>query len=126
MLKKVIILLVLLSVPAMVLAASEQSTGLIFLGKIDEISLKSNISPVGMGPVEKSLAIKLDSKPNLDIRITSRDAARFGLIDTPSPSAVLAPGKIKGQGWNVRLTCDKKTVFGGESIYMVTKLEKLD
>jgi hypothetical protein len=126
MLKKVILFVLMLSLPAMVLAAPDQSTGLIFIGKIEEIALKSNISPKGMGPVEKTLAIKLDSKPHLDLRITTKDAARFGLIDTAHPSAVLMPGQVKGVGWRVRLTCDKITVFGGESIYKVVKVDRLN
>jgi hypothetical protein len=126
MLKKIILFVLMLSVPAMVLAASDQSTGLIFVGKIEEIAIKSAISPVDMGPVERSLAIKLDSKPNLDIRLSAKDAARYGLIDTARPSMVLTPSQVKGVGWKVRLTCDRKTVFGGEPIYMVVKLEKLN
>jgi len=123
MLKKVILILMLLCIPAMVLAASEQTTGLTFVGKIEEIATKTTMSPVG--GMEKYLAIKLDSKPKLDFRVTYRDAASFGLIDTDHPSAVLVPGKIKGLGWKVRLTCDKKTTMS-DPIYMVTNLERLD
>ena len=53
------------------------------------------------------------------------NAARFGLIDTDQPSAVITPGKVKGLGWKVRLTCDKKSTLG-EPTYMVTNLERLD
>ena len=123
MLKKVIIFLMLLSIPGMVLAASEQTTGLTFVGKIEEIASKTTTGPVGA--MDRYLAIKLDSKPKLDFRVTNMDAASFGLIDTAQPSAVLTPGKIKGLGWKVRLTCDKKTTMN-EPFYLVTKLERLD
>ena len=109
-----------------VLSAAAQDKGLTFTGKIEEIAMKTSVGPMGsMGGMEKNLAIKLDSKPKLDIRVTYRDAARFGLIDTDQPSAVLTPGKIKGVGWKVRLTCDKKTTMS-EPFYVVTKLERLD
>ncbi len=107
----------------MVLAGTEQTTGLTFVGKIEEIAIKSVISPTG--PMEKYLSIKLDSKPRLDFRVTSRDAVSFHLIDTAQPAAVLSPGKLKGQGWKVRLTCDKKTTMG-DPFYLVTNLERLD
>lgn len=121
--KKIILLLVLLW-PLTVPAAAQQSTGLIFEGKIEEIASKTALTVAGA--TEKYLALKLDSKPKLDIRITARDAARFGLIDTAEPPAVIPPGRIKGLGWKVKLTCDKKPVFGGEPIYLVTNLERLD
>jgi hypothetical protein len=104
-------------------STAAQDTGLTFVGKIEEIAMKTSVGP--LGGMEKNLAIKLDSKPKLDFRINTRDAARFGLIDTDQPSAVLTPGKIKGVGWKVRLTCDKKTTMS-EPFYVVTKLERLD
>jgi hypothetical protein len=125
MLKKVLFLGVLIClVPVLAGAASER--GLTFVGKIEEIAIKSTISPVGMGPGEKSLVIKLDSKPKIDFRITNKDAARYGLIDTSRTSAVLLPGQVKGVGWKVRLTCNKEERLGGEPTYLVTKLERLD
>ena len=123
MLKKVIILLVLALLPAVtVLAASEQTTGLTFVGKIEEIASKTVMGTLG---TERFLTIKLDSKPKLDFRITAMNAARFGLIDTDQPSAVITPGKVKGLGWKVRLTCDRKTSLG-DPVYMVTNVERLD
>ncbi len=125
MTKKIILFLILLSLPAMALAGMEQTTGFIFTGKIEEIAVKSVISPVGMGPGRKFVSIKLDSKPKLDIRVTAEDAVSFHLLKTDQPSAVLTPGKLQGQGWKVRLTCDKKTT-AGEPFYLVIKLERLD
>ena len=122
MLKKIFpLLLFLVALTALAAAAQESVT---FVGKIDEIAIKTTMTPVG--GMEKHLVIKLDNKPKLDIRTTPQDAARYGLIDTDQPSAVLTPGKIKGVGWKVRLTCDKKSSFGGEPVYLVTKLERLD
>ncbi|MBI4642504.1 MAG: hypothetical protein HY790_01190 [Deltaproteobacteria bacterium] len=123
MLKKIFPIVLLLLFAFTALAGAAQDTGLTFVGKIEEIAIKTSMGP--MGGMEKNLAIKLDSKPKLDIRVTTRDASRFGLIDTDQPSAVLTPGKIKGLGWKVRLTCDKKTTMS-EPFYMVTNLERLD
>lgn len=123
MTKNIILFLILLSLPVMALAGTEQTTGLTYIGKIEEIAVKSVISPTG--PMEKYVSIKLDSKPKLDFRVTAKDAVTFHLIATDQPSAVLAPGKLKGQGWKVRLTCEKKTTMG-EPFYLVTNLERLD
>jgi len=127
MLKKIIpcllILFTLTVLTVPVWSRAAQDTGLTFVGIIEEIATKTTLT--GMGSTEKYLAIKLDSKPKLDFRITAMDAARFGLIDTAQPSAVLTPGKIKGLGWKIRLTCDKRTTLG-EPMYMVTNLERLD
>lgn len=121
MLKKVILLLVLIWAVTVFSAAAQ--TTLIFVGKIEEIATKTQMTAVGA--TERYLTIKLDSKPKLDFRITTRDAARFGLTDTAQPSAVLTPGQVNGLGWKVRLTCDKKTTLG-DPIYLVLKLERLD
>jgi len=121
--KKVILLLVLICVAPVVAGAASEG-GLTFLGNIEEVSSKTQMTP--MGATEKFLVIKLDSKPKIDFRITAGDAARFGLIDTTQPSAVLRPGQVKGIGWKVRLTCNKQERFAGGPIYMVVKLERLD
>jgi len=123
MLKKIILLLIVIW-PLTALAAGEQSMGLIFTGKIEEISSRTDMMP-NIGAREKFLIIKLDSKPKTEFRITAKNAARFGLIDNEEPGAVITPGKIKGLGWKVRLTCDKKGTFG-EPYYLVSNLEKLD
>ncbi len=122
MMKKIILLLLLLW-PLTVPALAQQNTGLIFVGKIEEIASKTTMT---VGATEKYLALKLDSKPKLDIRITARVAAKFGLIDTAEPPAVIPPSRVKGLGWKVKLTCDKIVSFGGEPIYLVTNLERLD
>jgi hypothetical protein len=121
--KKVIFLFLLIClVPVLAWAGSEK--GLTYVGKIEEIATKTNMTP--MGTREKVLVIKLDSKPKLNFRMAARDAARFGLIDNAQLKAVLTPGQVKGVGWKVRLTCDKEEQWGGEPIYQVVKLEKLD
>lgn len=125
MLRKVIPLIVLVCAVTVLAAVAQDKVT--FEGKIEEIAVRTTISPVGQGRTEKNLAIKLDSKPNLDISVSARDAVKFGLIDTEQPSAVLAPGRIKGVGWKVRLTCDKKTNMSlADPFYIVTKLERLD
>jgi hypothetical protein len=122
MLKKIVLLLVLLFV-VMVLSGAEQTTGLIFEGKIQEISSKTTLTPTSK---ENFLVIKLDSKPNVEFRLTAADGARFGLIETKGPSPIITPGRVKGLGWKVRLTCDKQTFAFSNPIYMVTNLERLD
>ncbi|MFZ5453703.1 MAG: hypothetical protein ACOZF2_17750 [Thermodesulfobacteriota bacterium] len=123
MLKKVILLMVLLCL-GVAFSAVAGDKGLTFTGKIEEIAMKTVLTPLGGS--EKILTLKLDSKPKLDFRMPAKDAARYGLIDTPKPSAILLPGQVKGVGWKVKLTCDKESSFGGEPAYQVTKLEKLD
>jgi hypothetical protein len=120
---KKIIPLIILFMAAMVIAAGAQDKAT-FSGKIEEIAIKTTMTPVGA--MEKSLVIKLDSQPKKDIRAAAADAARFGLIDTDQPGAVLKPGQVKGVGWKVRLTCEKKSSFGGDPVYQVVNLEKLD
>jgi hypothetical protein len=121
-LKKIIPLIILfMAVTVIAAGAQEKAT---FTGKIEEIAIKTTMTPVGA--MEKSLVIKLDSQPKKDIRTTAADAARFGLIDTDQPGSVLKPGQVKGVGWKVRLTCEKKSTFGGEPTYQVINLEKLD
>jgi hypothetical protein len=122
MLKKVILLLVLIC--AVTVFSTAAQTTLLFVGKIEEISLKTNMKPLGGS--EKILVIKLDTKPKLDFRMTARDATRYKLIDTAQPSAVLTPGQVNGVGWKVRLTCNKQEILGGEPHYQVIKLERLD
>ena len=120
--KKIIPLIILfMAVTVIAAGAQEKAT---FTGKIEEIAIKTTMTPVGA--MEKSLVIKLDSQPKKDIRTTAADAARFGLIDTDQPGSVLKPGQVKGVGWKVRLTCEKKSTFGGEPTYQVINLEKLD
>ena len=125
MTKKIILFLIIFTLPVMALAGMEQTTGFIFSGKIEEIAVKNVISPAGIGPAKKFVSIKLDSKPKLDIRVTAEDAVSFHLLKTDQPSAVLTPGKLQGQGWKVRLTCNKMTT-AGEPFYLVVKLERLD
>ena len=117
MLQKFILFLVLLCAGT-ALAADE-----IFEGKIEEISSKTSLT---MDTAEKFLALKLDSKPGMEFRITATDAVKFGLIDAKGTPAVFAPGRVKGLGWQVRLTCDRQSVLGGEPLFFVKKLERLD
>jgi hypothetical protein len=127
MLKKVILFILSLCMVTMlagtVLAALEQTSGLTFVGKIEELAIKTTMTPVG--GMEKFLAIKLDSKPKMDFRVSLKDAASYGLIDRDHLSTVLTPDKIKGLGWKVRLTCDKKSTMSDPN-YLVTNLKRLD
>jgi hypothetical protein len=124
MVKKIFLILAMVVAPAVTALAADQSTGLIFTGKIEELALKTSML-TELGKAERYLSIKLDNKPKGDFRIKTKDAARFGLIENTEPSAVLTPGKVRGVGWKVRLTCNKKLTLG-EPIYLVTSLERLD
>jgi len=121
-LKKLILLMILLFVVTVLTAGAQEKIS--FTGKIEEIAIKTAMTP--LGAMEKSLVIKLDSQPKKDIRAAAADAARFGLIDTDQPGAVLKPGQVKGVGWKVRLACEKKSSFGGDPVYQVINLEKMD
>lgn len=121
--KRVIPLLLLLWL-VMVGAGAAQDKGLTYVGKIEEVATKTQMTAVGA--TDRFLTIKLDKHPGTEFRITTQDAANFGLIDTAKPSAVLRPGQVKGMGWKVRLTCDRITAFGRDPVLQVIKLEKLD
>jgi hypothetical protein len=124
MLKRIFLLVLLLVALAVFAeATAARDTGLTFTGKIEEVAIKTSVGP--MGGMEKNLAIKLDSKPKLDFRMSTGNAARYGLLETDQPSLVMTPGKIKGVGWKVRLTCDKKETMS-EPYYVVTRLERLE
>jgi hypothetical protein len=121
MLKKIIPFLVLLWLLT-VLTAAAQTTRQTYVGKIQEIGSKTGLTMASAG---KYLVIKLDSQPKIEFRVTPEDAARFGLIEEKGSSAVLTPGRIKGLGWKVRLTCDKKVSLA-DTTYLVTNLERLE
>ena len=120
MLKKVILLAVLICLSTVFAAAAANMT---FTGKIVEIAMKTVLTP--MGGSGKMVILKLDTEPSLEFQIRASDAKRIGLITSQS-SAILLPNQVKGVGWKVTLTCDKKTAFGGVPTYLVTKLVKLD
>ncbi|OGP71738.1 MAG: hypothetical protein A2Y80_01725 [Deltaproteobacteria bacterium RBG_13_58_19] len=120
MLKKVIPYLVLLGAFTVLTAAAQ--TRLTYVGKIQEIASKTGLT---LGSSGKYLALRLDSQPKLDFRLTVEDGVRFGLIEETGTSAVLTPGRLKGLGWKVRLTCEKKATFT-DTLYWVTNLERLD
>ncbi|MEW6386923.1 MAG: hypothetical protein AB1491_05335 [Thermodesulfobacteriota bacterium] len=118
--KKVIPCLILF-LALTVVAAAQPTTGLTFVGQIQEIGSKTGLAPGSSG---EYLAIRLDTHPKLDFRLTAKDGLRYGLIDGSGTSAVLTPGRLKGLGWTVRLTCEKKTT-SSDPIYLVTRLERL-
>ena len=120
MLRKVFLLVVLICLGTVFIAAAADVT---FTGKIEEVAMKTVLTPLGGS--EKILTIKLDTEPHLEFLVTAGDAIKIGLI-TSRPSTVLLPSQVKGIGWKVRLTCEKRTTFGGEPTYPVKKLKILD
>ncbi|MDD2902698.1 MAG: hypothetical protein PHU44_09730 [Syntrophales bacterium] len=120
--KKIILLAVLVCMGTVVSAAAQDSVQT-FTGKIEEIAMKTMLSP--MGGSEKMVTLKLNTHPKLEFRMRASDATMIGLITSQS-SAILMPNQVKGVGWKVTLTCEKKTTFGGEPVYLVTKLLKHD
>ena len=118
--KKVILFVVLICLGTVFSAAAADVT---FKGKIEEIAMKTMLTPLGGS--EKMVILKLDTEPDLEFLVTASDAVKIGLI-TSRPSIVLRPSQVKGVGWKVILTCTKRSTFGGEPTYPVKKLKILD
>lgn len=121
MAKKAITLLSLLLTLWAPLALA-QGRNITFAGKIKEIGKKTKL---GVLDRDTFLIIKLENYPNTEFHISPDDAAKFGIIESAASSPVLPPGKLKGLGWKVRLTCDNKGSLKFP-IYHVTSLERLN
>jgi hypothetical protein len=94
-----------------------------FHGKITEIS---KTAPMVPGETKTFLIIKLDTKPNMEFRISRENALKYGLIEAGA-SGFLTPKQLKGLGWKVKLTCSKEEkAFSGTPIYQVISLERVN
>jgi hypothetical protein len=104
-------------------AASGKATIIIFTGKVQEIRAATELD---IGKTEKFIIVKLDSPPKAEFRLTTAEAARYGLIDPTGPSQIITPKKAKGLGWKVKLTCDNEPTGPLDSpVYRVKSLERI-
>ncbi len=95
----------------------------VFTGKITEIARGTELD---IAKHENFYILRLDEYVNVQFRVSSEDAVRWGLIEKAGPTGVVTPKMSKGIGWKVKLTCDPS--FAGSSktpTYKVTSLQKL-
>lgn len=91
-----------------------------FTGKIVEIARGTELD---LNKYANFFIVRLDEYPNVQFRLTSEDAVRYGLIEKAGPTGVVTPKMSKGIGWKVKLTCDPKYAGDGKTpTYRVTSL----
>jgi len=83
-------------------AAQAQATKS-FTGKITEISRGTQLDP---GKRDTFYTLRLEDYPNIEFRLASEDAVRFGVVEAGGPAQVVMNKMSKGLGWKVKLTCD--------------------
>ena len=94
-----------------------------FTGKIAEIAKGTELD---INKRDTFYILRLDEYANIQFRLTSEDAVRYGLIEKAGPTAIVTPKMSKGIGWRVKLTCNPS--YAGDSkspTYRVTSLVKL-
>jgi hypothetical protein len=95
-----------------------------FTGKIQEIAKGTQLD---VGKKDTYYILRIEDYSNIDFRLTSEDAVRFGVIEAAGPTGVVTPKMSKGLGWKVKLTCDaKKTGPLKAPVYKVISLERLN
>lgn len=95
----------------------------IFTGRIQEIARGTQLDAVKK---DTYYTLRIEDYPNIEFRIASEDAVRFGVIEAAGPTGVATPKMSKGLGWKVKLTCDaKKTGPLKTPVYKVISLERL-
>jgi len=104
-------------------AAAYGQTTVYFEGKITEIS---KTTQVGLGETGTFYLIRLDTRPNMDFRISRERAVKYGLIEAGS-AEFLTPRQLKGLGWQVKLTCSREMkAFSTTPIYQVESVQRLN
>jgi hypothetical protein len=94
-----------------------------FTGKITEIA-RGTIMDVGKKGT--FYMMRLEDYPNIEFRLASEDAVRFGVVEAGGPAQVVTSKMSKGLGWKVKLTCDAyKTGSLKTPVYKVISLERL-
>ncbi|MCX5891681.1 MAG: hypothetical protein NTW80_01705 [Deltaproteobacteria bacterium] len=94
-----------------------------FTGKIVEIATGTEL---GINKKDTFYILRLDEYVNIQFRLTSEEAVRYGLIEKAGPTGVVTPKMSKGIGWRVKLTCNPS--YAGDlktPTYRVTSLVKL-
>jgi hypothetical protein len=96
-----------------------------FTGKITEIARGTQLDNT-KGNKESFYMVRLEDYPNIEFRLASQDAVRFGVVAAGAPAQVLTSKMNKGLGWKVKLTCDShKTGSLKTPVYTVISLERL-
>lgn len=95
-----------------------------FTGKITEIARGTQLD---VGKKDTFYMLRLEDYPNIEFRLASEDAVRFGVVEAAGPAQVVTPKMSKGLGWKVKLTCDaNKTGSLKTPVYKVISLERLN
>ena len=95
----------------------------IFTGKIQEIARGTQLDAVKK---DTYYTLRIEDYPNIEFRIASEDAVRFGVVEATGPTGVATPKMSKGLGWKVKLTCDaNKTGPLKTPVYKVISLVRL-
>jgi|WetSurMetagenome_2_1015567.scaffolds.fasta_scaffold1122221_1 hypothetical protein len=94
-----------------------------FTGKITEIARGTQLD---VGKTGTFYMVRLEEYPNIEFRLASEDAVRFGVVEAGGPAQVVTSKMSKGLGWKVKLTCDaNKTGSLKTPVYKVISLERL-
>jgi hypothetical protein len=94
-----------------------------FTGKITEIARATELDLAKTGTF---YVLRLEEHPNIEFRLSSKEAVRAGVIAAGGMTGILTPKQSKGLGWKVQLTCDaNKTGPLKTPVYQVLSLEKL-
>jgi len=95
-----------------------------FTGKITEIARGTQLD---VGKTGTFYMLRLQDHPNIEFRLASEDAVKFGVVGAGGPAQVLTSKMSKGLGWKVKLTCDPhKTGSLKNPVYKVISLERLN
>src|SRR5665648_392644 len=94
-----------------------------FIGKITEIAKGTELD---INKRDTFYMLRLEDYPNIEFRLASEDAVRFGVVEAAGLAQVVTPKMSKGLGWKVKLTCDaNKTGSLKTPVYKVISLERL-
>lgn len=96
----------------------------IFTGKITEIAKGTELD---INKTDTFYILRLDEHANIQFRLTSEDAVKYGLIEKAGPTGIVTPKMSKGVGWKVKLTCNPSYAGNLKNpTYRVTSLVKLE
>jgi hypothetical protein len=94
-----------------------------FTGKIMEITRGTQLD---VGKKDTFYTVRIEDYPNIEFRLASEDAVRFGVVAAGGPAQVVTSKMSTGLGWKVKLTCDaKKTGSLKSPVYKVISLVRL-
>jgi hypothetical protein len=94
-----------------------------FTGKITEIAKGTQLD---VGKTDTFYMVRLEEYPNIEFRLASEDAVRFGVVAAGGPAQVVTSKMSQGLGWQVKLNCDAhKTGSLKNPVYKVISLVRL-